>query len=55
LPRRIPRRIPRRRAPASIGLFDEAGGALFSGDVVYDDFLIDDCVGSDVGKYRDSM
>jgi len=41
--------------PASIGLFDEAGGALFSGDVVYDDILIDDCVGSDVGKYRDSM
>jgi glyoxylase-like metal-dependent hydrolase (beta-lactamase superfamily II) len=41
--------------PASIGLFDEVGGALFSGDVVYDDILIDDCVGSDVGKYRDSM
>jgi glyoxylase-like metal-dependent hydrolase (beta-lactamase superfamily II) len=43
------------QTPASIGLFDEAGGALFSGDVVYDDILIDDCVGSDVGKYRDSM
>jgi len=41
--------------PASIGLFDEASGALFSGDVVYDDALIDDCVGSDVGQYRDSM
>jgi hypothetical protein len=24
-------------------------------DVVYDDILIDDCVGSDVGQYRDSM
>ena len=41
--------------PASIGLFDEASGALFSGDVVYDDSLIDDCVGSDVAQYRDSM
>jgi glyoxylase-like metal-dependent hydrolase (beta-lactamase superfamily II) len=36
--------------PASIGLYDEACGAPFSSDVVYDDFLIDDCVGSDVGK-----
>lgn len=41
--------------PASIALFDAARGILFTGDVVYDDFLIDDCVGSDVGQYRDSM
>jgi glyoxylase-like metal-dependent hydrolase (beta-lactamase superfamily II) len=41
--------------PSSIRLFEEACGALFSGDVVYDDILIEDCVGSDVGKYRDSM
>jgi glyoxylase-like metal-dependent hydrolase (beta-lactamase superfamily II) len=41
--------------PASIGLFDEASGVLFSGDVVYDGVLIDDCVGSDAAKYRDSM
>jgi glyoxylase-like metal-dependent hydrolase (beta-lactamase superfamily II) len=38
-----------------MGLFDEAHGTLFSGDVIYDDILIDDCVGSHVPDYRNSM
>jgi glyoxylase-like metal-dependent hydrolase (beta-lactamase superfamily II) len=41
--------------PASIALFDEAAGVLFSGDVVYDDTLIDNCVGSHVADYRNTM
>ena len=41
--------------PGSIALFDEATGTLFSGDIVYDDTLIDDCVGSDVAAYRQTM
>lgn len=41
--------------PASIALYDEADGTLFSGDVIYDDELIDDCVGSDVPAYRATM
>jgi glyoxylase-like metal-dependent hydrolase (beta-lactamase superfamily II) len=41
--------------PASIALFDEATGVLFSGDVVYDDILIDNCVGSHVADYRNTM
>lgn len=41
--------------PASIGLFDEANGSLFSGDVVYDDILIDNCVGSHIPDYRHTM
>jgi glyoxylase-like metal-dependent hydrolase (beta-lactamase superfamily II) len=40
---------------SSIGLFDESDGTFFSGDVLYDDVLIDDCVGSDVSKYRTTM
>ena len=40
---------------SSIGLFDESDGTFFSGDVLYDDILIDDCVGSDVSKYRTTM
>lgn len=40
---------------SSIGLFDESDGTLFSGDVLYDDVLIDDCVGSDLSKYRTTM
>lgn len=42
-------------SPASIGLFDERSGVLFSGDVIYDDVLIDDCVGSDIEDYRATM
>jgi glyoxylase-like metal-dependent hydrolase (beta-lactamase superfamily II) len=41
--------------PASVALFDESTGTLFSGDVVYDDQLIDCCVGSDVAAYRRTM
>jgi glyoxylase-like metal-dependent hydrolase (beta-lactamase superfamily II) len=41
--------------PASIALLDEANGVLFSGDVVYDDTLIDNCVGSHVADYRNTM
>lgn len=41
--------------PASIGLLDERSGMFFSGDVIYDDVLIDDCCGSDVSDYRDTM
>lgn len=41
--------------PASIGLLDERTGVFFSGDVIYDDVLIDDCCGSDVSDYRHTM
>lgn len=41
--------------PASVGLFDEVHGTLFSGDVVYDDILIDNCVGSHIPDYRITM
>lgn len=41
--------------PAGVGLFDEANGTLFSGDVVYDDILIDNCVGSNIPDYRITM
>lgn len=40
---------------SSIGLFDESDGTLFSGDVLYDDVLIDACIGSDVSKYCSTM
>lgn len=41
--------------PAGVALLDEATGALLSGDVVYDDTLIDNCVGSHVADYRATM
>jgi glyoxylase-like metal-dependent hydrolase (beta-lactamase superfamily II) len=41
--------------PASIGLFDEYAGTLFSGDVIYDEVLIDNCVGSHIPDYRRTM
>ena len=41
--------------PGSIGLFDEAGGALFSGDAIYDGGLIDTLPGSDVAAYLRTM
>jgi glyoxylase-like metal-dependent hydrolase (beta-lactamase superfamily II) len=41
--------------PGSIGLWDEATGALFSGDVVYDDVLIDTAPTSDVPAYLATM
>lgn len=39
----------------SIGLFDEHDGTLFSGDVLYDDVLLDTIDGADPTAYRDSM
>jgi len=42
-------------SPGSVALLDERAGWLFSGDVVYDDELLDDLVGSDVGRYVGSM
>jgi glyoxylase-like metal-dependent hydrolase (beta-lactamase superfamily II) len=42
-------------SPGSITLFDEHAGALFSGDVAYDDVLLDELHGSDVPSYLSSM
>jgi glyoxylase-like metal-dependent hydrolase (beta-lactamase superfamily II) len=39
----------------SIALFDPGDGSLFSGDVVYDDELLDSVVGADVAQYRASL
>ncbi|GIM92047.1 MBL fold metallo-hydrolase [Paractinoplanes toevensis] len=41
--------------PGSIALLEEHTGTLYSGDVVYDDTLIDDLPNSDVAAYRRSM
>ncbi|GMG81582.1 MBL fold metallo-hydrolase [Paralimibaculum aggregatum] len=42
-------------SPGSIGLFDEAGGTLFSGDALYDGELLDDLPRSDPAIYRETM
>jgi glyoxylase-like metal-dependent hydrolase (beta-lactamase superfamily II) len=42
-------------SPGSIGLWEEATGILFSGDVVYDGPLVDDCYHSDLGDYLRTM
>jgi glyoxylase-like metal-dependent hydrolase (beta-lactamase superfamily II) len=42
-------------SPGSIALFDHRDGTLFSGDVVYDDALLDTITGSDPARYRASM
>jgi glyoxylase-like metal-dependent hydrolase (beta-lactamase superfamily II) len=42
-------------SPGSIALFDQQDGTLFSGDVVYDDVLLDTITGSDPALYRASM
>jgi glyoxylase-like metal-dependent hydrolase (beta-lactamase superfamily II) len=42
-------------SPGSIALFDHRDGTLFSGDVVYDDALLDTLNGSDPDLYRASM
>ncbi len=42
-------------SPGGIALWEKATGILFSGDVVYDGPLIDDCYHSDVGDYIESM
>ncbi|MDR6972864.1 glyoxylase-like metal-dependent hydrolase (beta-lactamase superfamily II) [Leifsonia shinshuensis] len=39
----------------SLCLFDEEAGALFSGDVIYDDILLDDLHESDVDQYVATM
>ncbi|HEX3930020.1 MAG TPA: MBL fold metallo-hydrolase [Nocardioides sp.] len=41
--------------PGSINLYDADAGQLFTGDVLYDDGLIDTCIGSDVDAYVASM
>ena len=41
--------------PGSIGLLDEASGALFSGDAIYDGGLIDTLPESDVAAYLRTM
>ncbi|MEG3634985.1 MBL fold metallo-hydrolase [Micromonospora palythoicola] len=42
-------------SPGSIALFDEHDGTLFSGDVIYDDVLLDSLPGSDRGRYAHSL
>lgn len=43
-------------SPGSIGLWDEAEGALYSGDVVYDTgLLLDELEGSSIPDYIDSL
>jgi glyoxylase-like metal-dependent hydrolase (beta-lactamase superfamily II) len=41
--------------PGSIALFDENDGTLFSGDVIYDDDLLDSLPGSDPEQYANSL
>nr|BFE76163.1 hypothetical protein GCM10020092_094640 [Actinoplanes digitatis] len=41
--------------PGSIALLEERTGTLYSGDIIYDGFLIDDLPNSDVAAYRRSM
>ena len=41
--------------PGSIGLYDEANGALFSGDAIYDGGLIDTLPESDIVEYVRTM
>ena len=38
-----------------MGLFDDRDGTLFSGDVVYDDVLLDRLPGSDRRRYAHSL
>lgn len=42
-------------SPGSIGLYEPATGTLFSGDVVYDDELLDDIHGADLAQYVQTM
>ncbi|GAA1809484.1 MBL fold metallo-hydrolase [Agromyces neolithicus] len=41
--------------PGSVGLFDIETGTLFSGDVLYDDVLLDELHGSSIADYVRSM
>lgn len=42
-------------SPGGIALFERATGILFSGDIVYDGPLVEDCPGSDAAAYVRSM
>jgi glyoxylase-like metal-dependent hydrolase (beta-lactamase superfamily II) len=42
-------------SPGSIALFDDSDGTLFSGDVIYDDVLLDSLFGSDKEQYACSL
>lgn len=42
-------------SPGGIALFERASGILFSGDIVYDGPLIDDCPGADLDDYARSL
>ncbi|MEV4657090.1 MBL fold metallo-hydrolase [Micromonospora sp. NPDC049301] len=42
-------------SPGSIALFDQTTGTLFSGDVIYDDVLLDSLPGSDIRQYARSL
>ncbi|TPN90003.1 MBL fold metallo-hydrolase [Mesorhizobium sp. CU2] len=42
-------------SPDSIALFDEADGRFFSGDAIYDSWLIDDLADSNKADYRRTM
>ncbi|MFL5334311.1 MAG: MBL fold metallo-hydrolase [Geminicoccaceae bacterium] len=42
-------------SPGGIALFERATGILFSGDIVYDGPLIEDCPGADSADYARSM
>lgn len=43
------------RSPGGLALFERSTGILFSGDVVYDGPLVEDCPGADPGCYERSM
>lgn len=42
-------------SPGGIALLDRRDGTLFSGDIVYDDYLLDEIVGADRADYARSM
>lgn len=42
-------------SPGHISLFEEATGALFAQDAVYDGPLVDDCAGADIADYASTM
>ncbi len=42
-------------SPGGIALFERASGVMFSGDVVYDGPLIEDCPGADLDAYGRSL
>lgn len=42
-------------SPGGLALLDRRDGTLFSGDIVYDDYLLDEIVGADRADYARSM